>query len=726
MALGIVKSPHEYYGDPTKGRPVFSGSIYIGLPDLDPEILGNQKQVTLRQEDGTEVPVSQPLLTGPGGYVLYNGSPVDVLVDGNYSQKVLDKGGSQVFYIENAFEGSPVTLESAAIPIVFNTVTDAKAGISADGSTVNLAIGQRIITNENSTGKGGGAPYLVAANQAVDDQGDHLLDNGNVALIQNGSEISIKQFGAYDSAADNLAALDAAVIAADAANLPIDLEGLQGAVSALWHVNLPVNVLANGAVLTGGDADGVVWYGYRTGPDQNRYFISTVFRDIKCVATTVGGTGFQLSKAINCTLKNIVGDGSVGDGINIKGAVGCQFENVRTSTAGFNGVIFTYFTNSDTTTHVPTTACTIINITSESNGVDVGATALNSFGVLCDKDPNGRAAAYGNQFFGGFVQLNQFGGIRDYGQNEWTLWIESNGKNAAAAQQYNFWDSGPKGSIIKAGRNQGAGTIRKLYVDGAVDAPVTKNVHFEGTLQTDIQYETTIAGTMTGSDTASTLVDSTKAWLPDALIGKAVTNSTDGSTGTITDNDEQTFVCVLSGGTDDSWDTGDVYAIADAGPTNIVQEQNEYSGSSPEITPAAYDQRNTAIGIKRKNTFLGLQEDKFSSLDLDANTSGSNQFYSVGAVLSGEAGLLSVTVHINGSPLTLLGQVVEHHSVMTGIIYYIRFTTLNTERYSSSTGDSNTADIPVIRVTAAGDIQYKHNNNSSAQLVQVKFLRLGQ
>ena len=104
----------------------------------------------------------------------------------------------------------PIVYASESLPIVFNTVADAKAGIAADGSTVSLAIGQRIVTNENSTGNGGGANYLVAANQAVDGYGDHLLDNGNVALLQSDGAVNVLQFGAVgDGATDDTVAIQA-------------------------------------------------------------------------------------------------------------------------------------------------------------------------------------------------------------------------------------------------------------------------------------------------------------------------------------------------------------------------------------------------------------------------------------------------------------------------------------------------------------------------------------
>ena len=66
-----------------KGKPVANGYIYIGKPDLDPEIVANQKAITFLQEDGTEVPGTQPVRTSAGGVPTYNGSPVTVLANGS-------------------------------------------------------------------------------------------------------------------------------------------------------------------------------------------------------------------------------------------------------------------------------------------------------------------------------------------------------------------------------------------------------------------------------------------------------------------------------------------------------------------------------------------------------------------------------------------------------------------------------------------------------------------
>lgn len=100
-----VLLPYRYYPDPTKGKPVFNGFIFIGEADTDPEIVANQKQVTAFQEDGGQVPIAQPIRTGAGGVPLLNGSPVQLTTEGEYSIKVLNSMETQVYYAPSLVAG---------------------------------------------------------------------------------------------------------------------------------------------------------------------------------------------------------------------------------------------------------------------------------------------------------------------------------------------------------------------------------------------------------------------------------------------------------------------------------------------------------------------------------------------------------------------------------------------------------------------------------------------
>lgn len=124
--MNRVNLSTEYFPNPTIGRALSGANIYVGVVDLDPEVPANQKQISVLQEDGSTVQVSQPLLTGAGGVPLYNASPVTILVDGSYSIKVTDSAGAQVYYVpKNAELESIVSFDSIAdLRAITDTPTD--------------------------------------------------------------------------------------------------------------------------------------------------------------------------------------------------------------------------------------------------------------------------------------------------------------------------------------------------------------------------------------------------------------------------------------------------------------------------------------------------------------------------------------------------------------------------------------------------------------------------
>ena len=72
-----------------------------------------------------------------------------------------------------------------------------------------------------------------------------------------------------------------------------------------------------------------------------------------------------------------------------------------------------------------------------------------------------------------------------------------------------------------------------------------------------------LSGTATSTDSSGgdVLTDTNASWVADALIGATITNVTDRSSGTITDNTTTTITTTLSGGSDNSFDSSDAYTI---------------------------------------------------------------------------------------------------------------------------------------------------------------------
>jgi len=92
------------------------------------------------------------------------------------------------------------------------------------------------------------------------------------------------------------------------------------------------------------------------------------------------------------------------------------------------------------------------------------------------------------------------------------------------------------------------------------------------------------SGSHDGSSGASTLTDSTASWTTDEFVGKKIVNVTDGSTGSITANTATTITATLSGGTENDWDAGDEYRVANhadyANVFKIVPRIKQYNPSA--------------------------------------------------------------------------------------------------------------------------------------------------
>lgn len=98
-AYDVIKLNPIYAPNPSRGRPISLGTIYIGEPDTDPTVVGNQKTIYVLEEDSSITQVAQPLTMGAGGVPLYNGDPVTIMTNGDYSLAILNSSGSQVYYV---------------------------------------------------------------------------------------------------------------------------------------------------------------------------------------------------------------------------------------------------------------------------------------------------------------------------------------------------------------------------------------------------------------------------------------------------------------------------------------------------------------------------------------------------------------------------------------------------------------------------------------------------
>ena len=162
-------SPFQYFADPTRGRPIFNGFIFIGRVDGDPTNTADQIPVQVICEcGGSPVNVTQPIRTGPGGLPIYNGSPAQIVVcRSNYSLTLQDNNRVQVYHspnVQSGFVNQPITHTTLA------------AAMADDNSSRQLI---RLLER-------GGAEFRRAANQAEYDRFPDTVrftDNGGIQWV---------------------------------------------------------------------------------------------------------------------------------------------------------------------------------------------------------------------------------------------------------------------------------------------------------------------------------------------------------------------------------------------------------------------------------------------------------------------------------------------------------------------------------------------------------------
>lgn len=103
----VVSMPSQLFTMARSFKAVANGKIYIGKIDTDPVNPENQIQVYVENEDGSHVPVSQPIIINAAGYPVYNGQIAKFVTVQGHSMAVYDAYGVQQFYFPNVLKYDP-------------------------------------------------------------------------------------------------------------------------------------------------------------------------------------------------------------------------------------------------------------------------------------------------------------------------------------------------------------------------------------------------------------------------------------------------------------------------------------------------------------------------------------------------------------------------------------------------------------------------------------------
>lgn len=195
----VVSMPNQLFTLARKFQAASNGKIFIGEIDTDPTIPENQIQVHLENEDGTTVPVSQPLIINQAGYPVYNGQIAKFVTVQGHSMAVYDSYGAQQFYYPNVLKYDPDQFRvSVSMPDGFKNVGMIES--VSDMKAMALDIGTHVYVKSYIAGKniGGGFFESVPVTTDADEVIVFSGTTNNWKRINFGLEVSVYDAGYYD------------------------------------------------------------------------------------------------------------------------------------------------------------------------------------------------------------------------------------------------------------------------------------------------------------------------------------------------------------------------------------------------------------------------------------------------------------------------------------------------------------------------------------------------
>ncbi|MEC4206500.1 phage head-binding domain-containing protein, partial [Escherichia coli] len=148
----VVSMPSQLFTMARSFKAVANGEIYIGKIDTDPVNPENRIQVYVENEDGSHVPVSQPIIINAAGYPVYNGQIAKFVTVQGHSMAVYDAYGTQQFYFPNVLKYDPDQLRTEIFSDRMLLITPQRYGAKGDGVNDDTAA---FIAAANAIGEGG-------------------------------------------------------------------------------------------------------------------------------------------------------------------------------------------------------------------------------------------------------------------------------------------------------------------------------------------------------------------------------------------------------------------------------------------------------------------------------------------------------------------------------------------------------------------------------------------
>jgi hypothetical protein len=186
--------------DTAQFKALAGGKVWIGVPDGSPATVpGDRIQIYLARQGLADLAIAQPLDIGPGGQVMYSGTPAQIKVLVPYCVQIMNSLGVQKYYTpkSNGYIEKFIALDavnaSQDIEINKRIKTVATfADLSADATPIG---GQISLLGHSIQGIGGDLFDVVSASGLTANTGT-IVVNGLKAYLRKQKRIIVEDFGA--------------------------------------------------------------------------------------------------------------------------------------------------------------------------------------------------------------------------------------------------------------------------------------------------------------------------------------------------------------------------------------------------------------------------------------------------------------------------------------------------------------------------------------------------
>ncbi|CAG9416849.1 phage tailspike protein [Providencia alcalifaciens] len=183
----VVSMPSQLFTLARKFQAASNGKIYIGKIDTDPTIPENQIQVYLENEDGSTIPVAQPIIINQAGYPVYNGQIAKFVTVEGHSMAVYDSYGAQQFYYPNVLKYDPDQFDKRFREELKSSSGSGLSGFSHDVQYVPATVGHKLKNSVWVTD----SPFNAKMDGVTDDTiaFQKAIDSGKIVQIPTGDTV---------------------------------------------------------------------------------------------------------------------------------------------------------------------------------------------------------------------------------------------------------------------------------------------------------------------------------------------------------------------------------------------------------------------------------------------------------------------------------------------------------------------------------------------------------